>query len=141
MLRRHVQQKLKMCYFILLASGTTGHEWFIFAFSEWSKKHFNVDVREVFPVLHRSGIVDGMCLQDILDMVIERFYSPAMNKLVIRPETLQKAYHETLKTLFSKINFAQVPAGHYNFGDFLLDEILPFPYESPLFAFRLHCMM
>lgn len=140
MLRRHVQQKLKMCYFILLASGSTGYEWFIFSFTEWSREHFNVDVREVFPLLHRSGIVDGICLQEILDIVIERFYGPAMNQLTIQPETLENAYVEALRFIIQS-DFSKIPSGKYNFGDFLLDRILPFHYENPLFAYRLHSMM
>ena len=140
MLRRHVQQKLKMCYFILLASGSTGYEWFIFSFTEWSKTHFNVDVREVFPLLHRSGIVDGICLQEVLDIVIERFYGPAMNQLTIQPDALEKAYVEALRFIILS-DFSQIPSGKYNFGDFLLDNILPFHYEDPMFAYRLHAMM
>ena len=140
MLRRHVQQKLKMCYFILLASGSTGFEWFIFSFTEWSRTNFNVDVREVFPLLHRSGIVDGICLQEILDIVIERFYGPAMNQIVIQPETLENAYLDALRFIIQS-DFSQIPPGKYNFGDFLLDRILPFNYEDPMFAYRLHSMM
>ena len=140
MLRQHVQQKLRMAYFLLLASGNTGYEWFIFSFTEWSKKHFNVDVREVFPVLHRSGIVDGICLQEVLDLIIEKFYGPAMNNITIQQENLDKAYLDAVRFIaFSDLS--QVPSGKYNFGDFLLDNILPFHYENPMFAYRLHAMM
>ena len=140
MLRRHVQQKLKMCYFLLLASGCTGYEWFIFSFSKWSQDIFHVDVREVFPMLHRSGIVDGMCLQEVLDVTTDRFYGRAMNEVSINTDTLEKAYRDTLKFIFTT-DFSQVPAGYYNFGSFVLDNILPFTYENPVFAYRLHSMM
>ena len=140
MLRRHVQQKLRMCYFILLASGSTGYEWFIFSFTEWSKTYFNVDVREVFPMLHRSGIVDGICLQEVLDIVTERFYGAAMNRLTIQPEVLENAYVDAIRFILYS-DFSQIPPGKYNFGDFLLDYILPFNYENPMFAYRLHSMM
>lgn len=140
MLRRHVQQKLRMCYFILLANGNTGYEWFIFAFAKWSKKFFDVDVQEVFPMLHRSGILDGMCLQEVLDVTIDRFYGKKMNEIAIPPEALEKAYRSAIQFIFSS-DVSQIAAGNYNFGDFLLDEILPFEYESPMFAFQLHAMM
>lgn len=140
MLKRHVQQKLRMCYFVLLASGSTGYEWFIFAFTKWSKEHFDVDVREVFPMLHRSGIVDGMCLQEVLDVATERFYGRAMNAISIHPEALESAYRKAIQFIFQS-DISLIPAGHYNFGDFLLDNILPFQYEDPHFAYRLHVMM
>ncbi len=140
MLRRHVQLKLRMCYFILLANGNTGYEWFIFAFADWSKKYFDVDVREVFPMLHRSGIVDGMCLQEVLDVTIDRFYVKKMNEIAIPPEALEKAYRDAIQFIFNS-DISQISAGHYNFGDFLLDGILPFQYKSPMFAFQLHSMM
>ena len=140
MLRRHVQQKLRMCYFILLASGNTGFEWFIFAFSEWSMRCFQVDTREVFPMLHRSGIVDGMCLQEALDVVTERFYGPAMNQIVIQPNDLENAYRDVLRFIFES-DPSQIPPGHYNFGDFILDRLIEFKFEDPMFAYRLHSMM
>ena len=140
MLRRYVQQKIRMCYFILLASGSSGHEWFIFAFTEWSRKYFDVDVRDLFPFIHRSGIVDGICLQEILDMATDRFYGPAMNNLTIHPETLEEAYISALEFI-AATDFTQVPEGHYNLGDFLLDAILPFEYEDSLLAYRMHAIM
>ena len=140
MLRRHVQQKIRMCYFILLASGSTGHEWFIFAFTEWSRKHFGVDIRELFPFIHRSGIVDNICLQDILDMATDRFYGPAMNNLSIHPKALEDAYISALDFI-AATDFTQVPPGNYNLGDFLLDVILKFEYEEPLLAYRTHAIM
>ncbi len=140
MLRRHILQKLKMCYFILLASGNTGFEWFVFSFSKWSREHFDVDMLEVLPMVHRSGIVDNMCLQEILDVVIDRYYGRKMNELAISAETLELAYRASLKFIFeSDVN--RIPPGYYNFGDFLLDQILPFEYEDPMFAYRLHSMM
>lgn len=140
MLRRHVRQKLRMCYFILLASGMTNFEWFIFSFTEWSQKYFNVDVRDVFPILHRSGIVDGLCLQEGIDMTLERFYGPAMNQIAIQSDALETAYRDALQFILGA-DLSQFPAGYYNFGDFLLDRILPFHYENPMFAVRLHRMM
>ncbi|MBQ9816384.1 MAG: hypothetical protein IJM59_02800 [Proteobacteria bacterium] len=140
MLRRYVQQKLRMCYFILLASGCTGVEWYIFAFTKWSREYFDVDVREVFPMLHRSGIVDGMCLQEVLDVTIDRFYGKKMNEIAISPEALEKAYHAAIEFIF-RCDVSQIPAGHYNFGDFLLDNILHFEYQDPMFAYRLPLMM
>ena len=140
MLRRHVQQKLRMCYFILLANGNTGYEWFIFAFAEWSRRVFEVDIREVFPMLHRSGIIDGMCLQEVLDVTIDRFYGKKMNDIAITPEALEKAYRESVQFIMN-CDISQIASGCYNFGDFLLDRILQFDYKSPMFAFQLHSMM
>lgn len=140
MLRYHVQQKLRMCYFILLASGNTGYEWFIFAFSRWSKKYFDVDVREVFPMLHRSGIIDGMCLQEDLDVTTDRFYGRKMNEISITPESLATAFHAAVKFILES-DISLIPSGQYNFGDFILDAILPFDYEDPMFAYRIHSMM
>ena len=140
MLRRHVQQKLRMCYFILLASGITGYEWFIFSFTQWSREQFNVDVRDVFPVLHRGGILDGMCLQEAMDVAVERFYGPAMNQISIQPQDLERAYRDALKFIL-QAELAAFPSGFYNFGDFVLDQLLPFHYEDPMFACRLHLMM
>ena len=91
-------------------------------------------------MLHRSGIVDGICLQEVLDIVTERFYGAAMNRLTIQPETLDSAYVDALRFILYS-DFSQIPAGKYNFGDFLLDYILPFNYEDPMFAYRLHSMM
>lgn len=140
MLKRHVQQKLRMCYFILLASGNTGFEWFIFAFTKWSKEHFDVDVCEVFPMLHRSGVMEGMCLQDALDAVTDKFYGSSISAFSIQQETLEQAYRGALKYIF-QTDMGVIPSGHYNFGDFILDGILPFEYADPLFAYRLHVMM
>lgn len=140
MLRRHVQIKLKMCYFLLLASGCTGHEWYIFAFTSWSRQHFDVDIREVFPMLHRSSVMDGICLQEALDIVTDRFYGPAMNSITIQSSDVERAYRKALKfVLETDINL--IPSGHYNFGDFMLDAILPFHYKSPAFSYRLYAMM
>lgn len=139
-LRRHLQQKLRMCYFILLASGVTGSEWFIFAFTKWSREVFDVDVREVFPMLHKCGIVDGMCLQEVLDVTIDRFYGPAMSRISIEAVDLERAYRETIRFILQS-DLSMFPVGYYNFGDFLLDRIFPFPYEDPAFACRLHLLM
>ena len=139
-LRRYVQQKLRMCYFILLASGITGYEWFIYAFTNWSRDIFNVDVREIFPVLHRLALVDGMCLQEVLDVTLERYYGPAMNDIVLDAYELDKAFRESVRFIL-QTDMSMFPMGYYNFGDFLLDRILPFPYEDPYFACRLHLLM
>lgn len=139
-LRRFVQQKLRMCYFILLASGVTGYEWFIYAFTNWSREIFRVDVREVFPVLHRLALVDGMCLQEVLDVILERFYGPAMNDVVLDPLEIDKAFREAVRFIL-QTDMSMFPMGYYNFGDFILDRILPFPYEDPYFACRLHLLM
>ncbi|MBQ9395358.1 MAG: hypothetical protein IJU23_07560 [Proteobacteria bacterium] len=140
MFRRYVQQKLRMCYFILLANGNTEYEWFIFSFSKWSREHFDVNVCDVFPMIHRSGILDGMCLQEALDIAIDQFYARRMNEISITSDQLSKAYREVLKQIFGS-DLSQIPAGNYNFGDFLLDWILPFDYKNPMFAFQLHLMM
>lgn len=140
MLRQHVLQKLRMCYFILLASGESGFEWFIFAFTQWSKEFFDVDVRDVFPLLHRGSIVDGLGLQESFDQTLERFYGPGMNTITLNPDDLEHAYRDSLRFILSS-DLSQIPSGNYNFGGFLLDRILPFPYEDPMFAYRLHLMM
>ncbi len=140
MLRRHVQQKLRMCYFLLLASGNTGFEWFIFSFTEWSKRVFDVDVREIFPMLHRCGVVEGMCLQEILDIVTDRFYGPAMNRVSLTPDDLNQAFKTVCNRIFSE-DTASIPPGDYSLGDLLLDALLPFEYGDPKFVYRLYAMM
>ncbi len=140
MLRRHVQNKLRMCYFLLLASGNTGYEWFIFAFTEWSRIIFGVDVREVLPMLHRCSVVESMCFQEVLDIVTDRFYGPAMNRVTMTPEDLDIAYRKVIQRLLAN-DACDIPKGSYSFGDFILDELLPFDYEDPSFAFRLYNMM
>ncbi len=129
-----------MCYFILLASGITGYEWFIFAFTQWSRDVFGVDIRDVFPMLHKYALVDGMCLQEVLDITLERFYGPAMNDIVLAPAQLEKACRDAVRFILRN-DLSMFPAGYYNFGDFVLDRILPFPYEDPYFACRLHLLM
>ncbi len=140
MLRRHVQNKLRMCYFLLLASGNTGYEWFIFAFTEWSRIVFGVDVREVLPMLHRCSVVESMCFQEVLDVVTDRFYGPAMNRVTMTTEDLDVAYRKVVKRLLAN-DAVDIPKGNYCFGDFILDELLPFKYEDASFAFRLYNMM
>ena len=99
-LRRYVQQKLRMCYFILLASGITGYEWFIYAFTNWSRDIFNVDVREIFPVLHRLALVDGMCLQEVLDVTLERYHGPAQ-PVVEKMVTMKMAMKESFLNIIT----------------------------------------
>ncbi len=139
MLRRHVQARLRMCYFLLLASGNTGYEWYIFSFTRWSQKHFGVDVRDVFPMLHRCGVVDNMCLQEVLDIVTDRFYGPAMNRIVMTTDDLSRAYRAVIRRIFER-DTTLIPAGDFNFGDFILDEILPFEYDDSYFIYRLFDM-
>ena len=140
MLRRHVQQKLRMCYFLLLANGNTGYEWFIFAFTAWSQRVFDVDIREILPMLHRCSVVEGMCLQEILDIVTDRFYGPAMNRISLTPDDLDRAFKTVRSNLFAE-NGVALPPGDYSLGDFLLDVLLPFDYEDPKFAYRLCAMV
>ena len=140
MLRRHVQNKLRMCYFLLLASGNTGYEWFIFAFTEWSRIIFGVDIHEVLPMLHRCSVVENMGFQEVLDIVTDRFYGPAMNRVTMTPDDLVIAYKKVIQRLLSN-DASDIPRGSYSFGDFVLDELLPFRYENPSFAFRLYKMM
>ena len=97
-------------------------------------------MRDVFPVLHRGGILDGMCLQEAMDVAVERFYGPAMNQISIQPQDLERAYRDALKFIL-QAELAAFPSGFYNFGDFVLDQLLPFHYEDPMFACRLHLMM
>lgn len=140
MLRRHVQLKLRMCYFILLASGKTGVEWFIFSFSKWSREHFDVDAREVLPFVHRSSVMDGLCLQEVLDIAVDRFYGPSLNKINITKEQSESAWRSILQSL-ATTPFHNIPRGYYNFGDFILDKLLAFEYVDPLFAFKLYLLM
>ncbi|MFA5625332.1 MAG: hypothetical protein WC966_09825 [Bradymonadales bacterium] len=140
MLRRHVQLKLRMCYFLLLASGKTGVEWFIFSFSEWSLKHFNVEAREVLPFVHRSSVMEGLCLQEVMDIAVDRFFGPSLNKVNITKEQSESAWRATVRKL-SKTHFASIPRGYYNLGDFILDELLPFEHVDPLLAYKLYLLM
>ena len=91
-------------------------------------------------MLHRSGIIDGMCLQEDLDVTTDRFYGRKMNEISITPESLETAFHTAVKFILES-DISLIPSGQYNFGDFILDAILPFDYEDPMFAYRIHSMM
>ena len=63
-----------------------------------------------------------------------------MNDIVLDAYELDKAFRESVRFIL-QTDMSMFPMGYYNFGDFLLDRILPFPYEDPYFACRLHLLM
>ena len=63
-----------------------------------------------------------------------------MNRVTMTPDDLVTAYKKVIQRLLSN-DASDIPRGSYSFGDFVLDELLPFRYENPSFAFRLYKMM
>lgn len=138
--RNFIQAKLKMCYFLLLASGNTGAEWFIFAFTKWCKTVFDVDVLDLLPFVHKSGIVDSICLHEVLEIAMDRFFAPKLSQMSFDEKNVEDAVKKALKRIAS-LDLSTVPTGQFNFPALVLDELMPFEYEEPAFAFRLFEIM
>ncbi len=137
-IRLHVQRLFRMCYFLLLASGDTGFEAYIFNFMRWSKDFLGVDTKRVLPVIHRRSVVDEVSLQESLDEAYQHFFSERVSeKIVVRPEKIKRAWSDLCRR-FAALDITQVPAGHYDLGGFLLDHLLGFEHIDPAFAFRLY---
>ena len=122
----------------------------VFGYSRLDKpilEGFNLEIKQGQKVAIVGTTGSG---KSTLSKLISGLYSPwsgeiifngkKMNEIAISPEALEKAYHAAIEFIF-RCDVSQIPAGHYNFGDFLLDNILNFEYQVPMFAYRLPLMM
>src|SRR5690606_14864717 len=134
---RHIQRMLRMCYFLLLASGDTGFEHFIYSFLDWSRDKLGVEGKSVLPIIHRRSVLDEVSLQETLDDVWNEHYAEKMKTFVDRTDNgLQSAWNGLLSR-FSMLDINEIPPGHYDLGGFLIDELLGFRQPSTYFGFKL----
>jgi len=135
---RYVQRLIKMCYFLLLASGDTGFESYIYSLLAWSRDEVNVDVKRLLPFIHRRSVLDEIGLQETLDEVYQDFYAATLAKrLDGSREKIEGAWRGFLKEL-STMDLNDIPPGHYDLGGFLLDQLLGFKQPDPYFSFKLY---
>jgi len=135
--KRHIQRMLRMCYFLLLASGDTGFEHFIYSFLDWSRDKLGVEGKSVLPIIHRRSVLDEVSLQETLDDVWNEHYAEKMKTFVDRTDNgLQSAWNGLLSR-FSMLDINEIPPGHYDLGGFLIDELLGFRQPSTYFGFKL----
>lgn len=138
--KAHVQRLLKMCYFLLLASGDTGFESFIYSFLSWSRQALGVEAKALLPVIHRRSVLDEVGLQETLDAVFEEHYALPLAELVkgsSQFKSLENAWNALFARL-ARLDVNDIPPGHYDVGGFLLDELLDFEQPEPYFGFKLY---
>lgn len=135
---RYVQRLIKMCYFLLLASGDTGFESFIYSLLTWSRDEVNVDVKRLLPFIHRRSVLDEVGLQETLDEVYQDFYQTTLAaRLDGAKAKIEAAWRGFLKEL-AAMDLNEIPPGHYDLGGFLLDQMLGFKQPDTYFAFKLY---
>lgn len=138
--KHHVQRLLKMCYFLLLASGDTGYEAFIYSFLDWSRQVLGIEAKNLLPVIHRRSVLDEVGLQETLDAVFEEHYALPLAERVqgsSQFKSLENAWNALFARL-ARLDINDVPPGHYDVGGFLLDELLDFEQPEPYFGFKLY---
>ncbi len=138
--RRFIKRHIAMCYFLLLASGNTKHEEYIFIFNEWSQRTFQVDITQVMPLMHRCSVVELMTLAESLELVTERFYAKSLAKFKFDDHAILRALG-VLMQKFSTMAFEKVPEGNYSFAGFLLDELLELKWAQHDMSSQLYRLM
>ena len=137
--RVQIQSLTRLCYFLLLASGDTSFQAFLYSYLGWCRERWGVDARRLLPKLHRSSVVEDCGLQDTLDSIYDEFFAEAVAERcdVHSDESIKRAWYALFKR-FSTLDFNEVPPGHYDLGGLLLDGVLGFDYPDDNFSFRLH---
>ncbi|MDX9722356.1 MAG: hypothetical protein RBU37_16550 [Myxococcota bacterium] len=136
--RQHIQHLLKMCYFLLLASGDTGYEEFIYSFLQFSRSKLGVEAKRALPLLHRRSVLDEKGLQETLDEVYDQRFVDAVDACLDFGDEQLIAAWNALITKLQRVDFNQIPPGHYDLVAFLLDELLGFEAPDLVFPFRLY---
>jgi len=127
-----------MCYFLLLASGDTGFESFVYSYLDWSREVLEVEAKNLLPIIHRRSVLDEVGLQDTLDHVFEEHYAEPLGRHVESSEiSLEEAWNRFFQRM-SGLDINEIPPGHYDVGGFLLDELLDFEQPEPYFGFKLY---
>ena len=134
----HVQRLTKMCYFLLLASGDTGFESFVYHFLNWSRSSLGVEAKSILPVIHRRSVLDEIGLQDTLDTIFKEEYVPRLEAMLdVSDDALKKAWRAFFDG-FAALDINEIPPGNYDLGGFLLDQLLGFDQPEPYFPFKLY---
>jgi len=137
--RKHIQSLTRVCYFLLLASGDTGFEDFLYAYLEWCRDQWGVDAKRVLPQLHRRSVLEENGLQETLDQLFDEFFAEAVSQRLpsISRDHLHDGWERFIRYL-STIDINEVPPGHYDLGGLLMDQIASFKQPTPLFAFKVY---
>lgn len=138
-LKQHILGHTRMCYFLLLASGDTGFEDYLYRYLAWCRDALDVEGKRVLPQLHRRSVLEERGLVETLDNLYGEFFEDAVAKCLesIDEERFAQAWN-TLITDLAKFDINEIPPGFYDLGGFLLDRLLGFEQPTPYFGFRLY---
>lgn len=139
MLRDYIVRQLKTTYFILRAVGSTGLESYLDLFFDWSEQTFGVDATEFMSeIYNRTMGQDEMIAAIFNDLYEQHYQKPADAFLTdLDDAALDKLLLRALQRI-TVCDLNEVAPGHYNLGDFILDELTHMRYPTPDFAFKLH---
>ena len=137
-LQEHILRLIKMAYFLLLASGDTGFEDYIYCLTEWMRSHLDIAPLRVLPRLHRRSVLDELSLREVLDELYLSDIASAVEERVDISEKKLKAAWMKLFAAFATMDINEIPPGHYDLSGFLLDQVLDFKQPEPYFGFKLY---
>lgn len=137
--RRHVIAHLKTCYFVLRAVGDTGLESYLDPFFDWTQRVFDFNFTTILPELYRRSMSDPTPIEGVFLQIWEAHFKEVCVKVL--EEADSASIDKAIDAAFQEIamaDVAEVPAGAYDLGGFVYDQLLSFDYPGAAFAFKVH---
>lgn len=133
----HTQRLISSAYFVVLATGATGHEPLIARTVQWMSSRFDTVGTRVLPELHRRCSVEEESLSAALRQVFDSMLAAGGTTLEPEPAAAQRAINRCSE-LFRELDPGSIPEGDYNLGGIMMDLLLGFEHERASEALRLH---
>lgn len=132
----HVDELIRGVYFVILATGRTGHENLILRVLRWLEKNFDGDTYRVLPDLHRMSTVEGRGIGEALEIVRASYLTGAKIGQYSKEEISEAIL--LVQNDLIELDIDKVPRGDYDLGALIYDKLIQFDYGSIEDAFRLH---
>lgn len=139
MLRDHVINHLKACYFILRAVGDTGLEAYLDSFFDWSTSCCDVNAVSFLPEIYNRTLGTTEFINDVFSDIYERHYKKPLVRVLeeLDEATLKKSFDKAIDQI-AQCDLGELAPGQFNVGGFVLDAYLGFEYSEPDFGFKIH---
>ncbi len=135
----YVTDHVKTCYFILRAVGDTGLEPYLDVFFDWVDEEFDIDGPGLMPWIYNQTTENDRLVDEIFQELYREHFREAVEtrREAWEREDLADAADSVLEK-FVATELDEIPPGHYDFGQFVLDELFDVDYPTEKFPFQMH---
>lgn len=135
----YVVNHLRASYFVLRAVGDTGLEGYLDTFFDWASQSLDYNATALCPELYRRSMSDGDAMSAIFQDIYDRnLRARAEDKLRQIDEAAVRAALRGIVAHLRACDLHDLPAGNYDLGALVIDQLLKVSYPQPEFAFKVH---